>query len=212
MNRNDFGKDMSAAGESALPHGVPIASPERGDTVEGERLLLQRAQEGNREAFRLLVLRYSKQAYNVAYRFVGNHEAAQDITQEAFVKVYHALPSFRGEAEFSTWLHRIVVNLALTKKRLDQSKRRRLVRMETAISIGEEPRDDVVAHEQQSHVERALHELPTMQRAVVILRHLNGLSTRQVSRILNCSEGTVKTHLFRGLKALRRKLVFLQEG
>jgi DNA-directed RNA polymerase specialized sigma24 family protein len=63
----------------------------------------------------------------------------------------------------------------------------------------------------RAHVERALHELPTLQRAVVILRHIDGLSTKQVSRILQCSEGTVKTHLFRGLKRLRTKLDYLQE-
>ncbi|HTY57334.1 MAG TPA: RNA polymerase sigma factor, partial [Bacteroidota bacterium] len=74
---------------------------------------------------------------------------------------------------------------------------------------GEDPSrktDDV-----RAHIERALHELPTLQRAVVILRHMDGLSTKQVSRILRCSEGTVKTHLFRGLKKLREKLEFLQE-
>ena len=70
----------------------------------------------------------------------------------------------------------------------------------------------MITSEQRAHIERALHELPTLQRAVVILRHLDGLSTRQVSQILRCSEGTVKTHLFRGLKKMRRKLVFLQEG
>jgi RNA polymerase sigma factor (sigma-70 family) len=63
----------------------------------------------------------------------------------------------------------------------------------------------------RAHVERALHELPTLQRAVVILRHLNGLSTREVGNILHCSEGTVKTHLFRGLEKMRQRLQFLQE-
>ncbi len=203
---------MSAAGESALPNPMSFTSSAEGEHVEGERLLIQQAREGNREAFRLLVHRYSRQAYNVAYRFAGSHESAQDITQEAFVKAYLALPSFRGEAEFGTWLHRIVVNLALTMKRLERNKAHRHASMETAVTIADEPRDDVAAREQQSLVEQALHELPTMQRAVVILRHLNGLSTRQVSRILNCSEGTVKTHLFRGLKALRGKLAYLKEG
>ncbi len=203
---------MSAAGQPAPPNMVSLLLQTRSEHAEGERLLVEQAREGNREAFRLLVHRYNRQVYNIAYRFVGNHESAQDITQEVFVKVFHTLGSFRGEAEFGTWLHRIVVNLALTKKRIEHSKQRRCVNMETAIGIEAESGDEVVAREQQSHVEQALHELPTMQRAVIILRHLNGLSTRQVSRILNCSEGTVKTHLFRGLTTLRRKLSYLQEG
>jgi RNA polymerase sigma-70 factor (ECF subfamily) len=203
---------MSAAGEPAPPNTVSLPLQTGSEHAEGERLLVEQAREGNRDAFRLLVHRYNRQVYNIAYRFVGDHESAQDITQEAFVKVFHALGSFRGDAEFGTWLYRIVVNLALTRKRLEHSKQRRRVTLEIAIGIGVEPKDDMVAREEQSHVEQALHELPTMQRAVIILRHLNGLSTRQVSRILNCSEGTVKTHLFRGLKTLRRKLSYLQEG
>ncbi len=70
----------------------------------------------------------------------------------------------------------------------------------------------MTANDTRIYVERALHELPTLQRAVVMLRHMNGLSTRQVSRILDCSEGTVKTHLHRGLKKMREKLQFIREG
>ena len=86
--------------------------------VADEQQLIQQAKDGSHDAFRLLMQRYMKHAYNVAYRFVGDHDGAEDITQEAFVKVHAALSSFRGDAEFRTWLHRIVVNIALTKKRL----------------------------------------------------------------------------------------------
>jgi RNA polymerase sigma-70 factor (ECF subfamily) len=176
-----------------------------------EQQLIKQAKEGDHDAFRLLMERYIKQVYNVAYRFVGDHDSAEDLTQEAFVKVHTALPSFRGEAEFGTWLHRIVVNIALTKKRLNKIKLEREVRVQEIEHLADKDHHDaVIVQERQAHVERALHELPTLQRAVVILRHLNGLSTKQVGNILQCSEGTVKTHLFRGLKKMKSRLAYLQ--
>ena len=185
-----------------------MTSRPAGDADE-QHLILQ-AREGSHEAYRLLVNRHMKQAYDVAFRFVGNHEGAEDITQEAFVRAYHSLSRFRGEAEFSTWLYRIIMNLALNT--LKQTKRRarfevKDVDLDTVRSVEFNPeRSDMILH-----IERALHELPTLQRAAVILRHIDGLSTTQVSDILRCSEGTVKTHLFRGLKKLRTKLAFLRD-
>jgi len=175
-----------------------------------EQQLITEAKSGSREAFRCLVERYMKQAYTIAYGFVNDHHGAEEIAQDAFVRVYESLASFRGEAAFSTWLYRIVTNLSLN--RVNQMKRRREERLdgkhedmisETALGLSEDL--DVAGH-----IERALHELPTLQRAVVMLRHMNGLSTREVSKILHCSEGTVKTHLFRGLEKMRQKLQFLR--
>jgi RNA polymerase sigma-70 factor, ECF subfamily len=175
-----------------------------------EQQLITEAKGGSHEAFRCLVERYMKQAYTIAYGFVNDHHIAEEIAQDAFVRVYEALASFRGDAAFQTWLYRIVTNLSLN--RIHQMKRRREERVEgdplemisdNAAAVSE----DVDVAE---HIERALHELPTLQRAVVMLRHMNGLSTREVSEILHCSEGTVKTHLFRGLEKMRQKLQFLR--
>jgi RNA polymerase sigma-70 factor, ECF subfamily len=175
-----------------------------------EQQLINEAKSGSREAFRCLVERYMKQAYTIAYGFVNDHHGAEEIAQDAFVRVYESLSSFRGDAAFSTWLFRIVTNLSLN--RVTQMKRRREERLDgkhedminaTGFDV---PQDVDVA----GHIERALHELPTLQRAVVMLRHLNGMSTREVSHILHCSEGTVKTHLFRGLEKMRKKLEFLR--
>jgi RNA polymerase sigma-70 factor (ECF subfamily) len=176
-----------------------------------DQKLIQHAKDGDRDVFRIVMQRYMKHAYNLAYRFVGDHDSAEDVTQEAFVKVYAALANFRGEAEFSTWLHRIVVNIALTKKRLKKQHTEREVRYDDARAVATDTHHEaLVRKEQHLHIERALHELPTLQRAVVILRHVNGLSTKQVSDILQCSEGTVKVHLFRGLRKMRERLVYLQ--
>ena len=177
-----------------------------------EQELVSRAREGSREAFRILVERHMKHAYNVAFGFVGNHDDAADVAQEAFVRAHGALDSFREESGFGTWLHRIVMNLAMNRVKRNRSRAAREVGAgdpavrNAAADPGESGREEM-----QEHIERALHELPTLQRAVVILRHIDGLSTKQVSRILRCSEGTVKTHLFRGLRKMRSKLEFLQE-
>lgn len=175
-----------------------------------ERELILRAKEGSRDAFRLLVERHMKGAYDIAHHFLGDHEDAQDVAQEAFVRVHRSLDSFRGDAEFGTWLYRIVTNLSMN--RIRQRKSRARVEVRTVEAAGDLPdgagapidRPDLAGH-----IEKALHELPTLQRAVVMLRHLNGLSTKEVSSILNCSEGTVKVHLHRGLKKMKRTLHYI---
>jgi RNA polymerase sigma-70 factor (ECF subfamily) len=175
-----------------------------------ERQLLQRARGGDQSAYRVLVEQHMKQGYNVAFGFVHDHESARDILQEALIKAYEALPSFRGDAQFGTWLYRIVMNLSLNHVRaLSVRQRREAPRSENLALGSTEP--DFLNADHRDHIEQALHELPTLQRAVVILRHVEGLSTRQVSDIMKCSEGTVKTHLFRGLQKLRKRLAFLQE-
>ncbi|HTO95282.1 MAG TPA: RNA polymerase sigma factor [Bacteroidota bacterium] len=172
-----------------------------------ERQLISRARTGSHQAFRTLVERHMKHAYDVAFSFVRNHEDASDVAQEAFVRAYGALPSFREEAGFGTWLHRIVMNLAMNRAKRNRTRSAREVDAGEAAPAAEGPHGDDI----RGHIERALHELPTLQRAVVILRTMDGLSTKQVSDILRCSEGTVKTHLFRGLKKMRAKLEFLHE-
>lgn len=176
-------------------------------SADEQQLILQ-AKEGSHEAFRVLVERHMKQAYNIAYGFLDNHEQSEDVAQESFVRVFKSIASFRGDSEFSTWLYRIVTNLSLNRLKVERRRNAREVRqnehMEFAGTITDNSRDHV------AHIERALHELPTMQRAVVLLRHMDGLSTRQVSSILGCSEGTVKTHLFRGLQKLKKRLEYLR--
>lgn len=182
-----------------------------GEVVDDRRLVAE-ARGGDRAAFGMLVERHMREIYSTAYRFVRNHHDADEIAQETFVRAYEALTSFRGEAEFRTWLYRIAMNLSLNALKLN----RRRIEREGAEVNNETPSGDdglevVSNRELAGHLERALHELPTMQRATVILRHMHGLSTRQVSEILHCTEGTVKTHLFRGLEKLRKRLRYLNE-
>ena len=179
--------------------------------AQDEQQVVLQARSGSHDAFRVLVERYMKQAYNVAYGFVNDHDDANDIVQESFVRAYQSIGSFRGEAQFSTWLYRIVTNVSLNRTK---QKTKKMAREEThpevLLELGHYPlpaEDSDLA----MHIERAVHQLPTLQRAVVILRHINGLSTREVSSILKCSEGTIKTHLYRGLKKMKKKLQFLRD-
>ena len=176
-------------------------------TAADERQLVLRAKEGHHDAFTVLVQRYMRQAYNIAFGFVNDHDDAEDVAQESFVRIYRSLGGFRGDAEFSTWLYRIVTNLSLNRLRQNRHSAKREVR-EIDCPGGGPPPDNSEMH---ALIERALHDLPTLQRATVILRHLNDLSTRQVSEILQCSEGTVKTHLHRGLKKMKKSMRFLEE-
>lgn len=178
-----------------------------------EQQLIRQSRDGDHDAFRVLVERYMKQTYNVAYGFVRDHDDAEEITQDTFIRAHRSLASFRGDAELGTWLYRIAVNLSLNC--LNQRKRkaqRELITSEVMGSIGENSTDIHHSVDSRAHIERALHELPTLQRAVVILRHLDGLSTKQVSGLLRCSEGTVKTHLHRGLKKMRKILYYMKDG
>jgi RNA polymerase sigma-70 factor (ECF subfamily) len=188
---------------------IPIKNQKRMAAAD-EAVLIQQAKKGDPGAYRVLVERHMRQAYNLAFSFVNDHAGAEDIAQDAFIRAYRALPSFRGEAEFGTWLFRIVTNLSLNALRQRKPLVDREAAMESIPSSHDSTEDTAHREEIRAHTERALHELPTLQRAVVILRHFDGLSTRQVSSILGCSEGTVKTHLFRGLKKLRAKLEYLR--
>jgi len=179
--------------------------------ADRERQLILDAQEGSHEAFRDLVELHMRRVYDIAHGFVADHDDAEDIAQEVFVKVYHSLKNFRQESGFSTWLYRITTNTSLD--RLKQRKRSvaRLVPMEEAQITGVVMNQSAEQSGESVLIERALYELPTLQRAVVMLRHMDGFSTKQVSGILKCSEGTVKTHLHRGLKKMRKKLEHLKE-
>lgn len=179
--------------------------------ADRERQLIVEVQQGSHEAFRDLVELHMRRVYDLAFGFVGDHDDAEDVVQEVFVKVYHSIKAFRQDAGLATWIYRIAANTALD--RLKQRKRRnsRLVPMDESSMNALSVSSDIDHDESSARIERALHELPTLQRAVVMLRHLEGFSTRQVSDMLKCSEGTVKTHLHRGLLKLRIRLQDIKE-
>lgn len=167
---------------------------------------LERARGGDREAFRRIVETYRDHAYGLALRIVGSEADAEEAAQDAFVRVWRALPQFRGESRFSTWLHRVVVRCAY-----DVTARLR-VRREREEPLEPEPGDirepsrdppDPASRERERRVARLLEHLTEIQRAVVTLYYYEDQSVEDVARALDLPEGTVKTHLHRARAALR---------
>ena len=155
--------------------------------------------EGVQEAFRELLRRYRKSAMTLAYQMLGNGEDAEDIAQEAFVRVFQALPKFRGESAFSTWLYRIVTNLCLGRMR----RRRPTVTLEAV----PEPRaaDGPARQVAEGMLTReVLAGVPPELRVVLLLREQEGLSYREISGTLGLPMGTVRSRLSKGRKRFRK--------
>lgn len=185
-------------------------------TETTDAALVQRAQAGEVEAFRLLFERYYKRIYNTVYPIVGNASDAEDVVQEAFVKAYQALESLREGQAFLAWLYRIALNLARNAVR---DRRAQLWEsLDEHITWGDdslerqvadsapEPADVMEEREVQEVVRKAIATLSPAHREVIVLHHLQGLSVEEIAGIVGCSVGTVKSRLSRGRDALRRKL------
>jgi RNA polymerase sigma-70 factor, ECF subfamily len=181
---------------------------------EDDRGLVELARRGDRDAFGILVGRHQNRAFNLAYQMVRNREDALDIAQEAFARAFASLPAFKGEASFTTWLHRIVVNLAIDSLR---RKRRagETVYNDTQAAPeeqGAEPSapDDPAAVLESKQVRallaQGIAQLPPAQRAVLILREIEGLSYEEISRAVGCNVGTVMSRLFYARRKLQQAL------
>ena len=172
-----------------------------------ERELISRSCAGDLDAFDHLVRVHQDRIYNVAYRLTGNHEDASDAAQDAFVRAFQALPRFRRDAAFSTWLYRIATNAAL-----DLVRRRPAVPpMELSVDQPgpSDPEAEVHRREVHRRVHAAVGHLPAEYRAVVVLRGLQGLAYEEIARVLQIPIGTVRSRLSRGRETLRALLTDL---
>lgn len=181
-----------------------------------DRQLIERCRSGDREAFDELVRRYEKQAYNLAYRLSGNYDDASDVVVEAFVRVFQGLHTFRGEANFGTWLHRVVVNTFLDMRK--RSKGRQNVSLEEQLELDGDtftrriedtspgPEELVEKEEREEVLQRAIAQLPPERRILIVLYHFENLSYEEIAQMLNLPVGTVKSRLNRARLALREIL------
>jgi len=170
--------------------------------------LVRRAQQGDQTAFAELVRNHQNEVYTLALRLVNRHDLASDVTQEALIRAWRALPKFRGDAAFSTWLHRIVVNTAWTLRRRS--------RRHDAAPLDEESmqlRDKGVTPEQAGEVvdlraalKRELGALTYAQRSAVVMKDIYGWSHEEVAEALDISVTAAKVRLHRGRKRLRDRL------
>jgi RNA polymerase sigma-70 factor (ECF subfamily) len=179
-----------------------------------DRELVQRATRGDREAFGALVQRHQDRVFNLAYQIVRNREDALDVAQDAFVKAFASLSSFKGEASITTWIHRIVVNLAI-----DCLRRRRRGESvayddrlavpedgETAPPAPDDPESVLEARQRQALLARGIEALPPAHRAVLILREIEGLRYEEIARAVGCNLGTVMSRLFYARRKLQKVL------
>ncbi len=185
----------------------------------GEKLtdqeLVERVQRGDKKAFDLLVLKYQSRIVNLVTRFVRNQADALDVTQDAFIKAYRALPNFRGESAFYTWMYRIAVN---TAKNYLAVQARRPMDMEQDVSEIEQfdgdnalkeyatPENLLLRDEIQHTVIKAIEDLPEDLKVAITLREVEGLSYEDIAVAMDCPIGTVRSRIFRAREAIDKQL------
>jgi RNA polymerase sigma-70 factor (ECF subfamily) len=181
--------------------GVPRVEAGRG-LREDDRQAVEACQQGEREAFDRLVERYQRDVYRLCYRYVNNHQDANDMAQEVFLKAYRAIGKFRGDSAFSTWLYRIAVNTCLNFRSARRPPQEEL--SEHLADAGAGAAERLQADERSRLVRDAVRKLPEKQRATLILKIYHDLTHEEVARVLGASVGTVKANLFHALGNLRK--------
>jgi RNA polymerase sigma-70 factor, ECF subfamily len=175
--------------------------------------LVARSISGDADSFNELVIRWKRPIYALAYRTIGREEDARDVCQETFLRAFRALPGFRGQAKFSSWLYRIALNLCR-----DWMRRERrtpvvqtpedvdLMELAAAREPSESIEDRVARNDLSRLVERAMTLLPEEQRTAIVLKEYHGLTFQEIADLVGCPLSTVKTRLYQGLTVLRREL------
>ncbi len=177
----------------------------------GESDLIRRAQSGDTEAFGALVTRHERFVYNLALRVIGDAQEAEDLAQEAFVRAWLALANFRGQAQFRTWLFRIVTNLCYNRlpglrRELSAFGDDCLMEAPDDAPANADPAASLEASEQQANLHREIDGLPESYRLLIVLRYQQELSYEEIASVVNLPLGTVKTGLFRAKERLRLAL------
>jgi RNA polymerase sigma-70 factor (ECF subfamily) len=175
--------------------------------------LVARSVGGDAESFNELILRWERPIYALAYRTIGREQDARDVCQETFLRAFRALPGFRGQSKFSSWLYRIALNLcrdwARRERRspvVDAPEDVDLMDLAAAAEPSESVEDIVVRRDEIRGVERAMARLPEEQRTAIVLKEYHGLTFQEIADLVGCPLSTVKTRLYQGLTVLRREL------
>lgn len=183
---------------------------------QNEQILLERAKAGDVAAFEELIEGYQKKIFNLAYRILGNYEDAGDMAQEALIRIFRSIANFKEQSSFSTWVYRITTNVCLDEIRKKKNKKVISLDEEIRVEDGEMKRqimsDDMLPDEAaelkelRTSVNNAINSLPEDQRLVITLRDIQGLSYDEISSVLDCPSGTVKSRINRARQALKNVL------
>jgi RNA polymerase sigma-70 factor (ECF subfamily) len=176
--------------------------------------LVRRCQEGDVSAFQTLVERYQQRAVRLSYRYVKNQEDAEDIAQDAFIRVFRSIKDFRNESQFYTWFYRILVNLSLDHLRRNKQKGVEyqdgvLLRSQSAAEVqqkGSSPREQLWKKQRRIAITQAIETLPDDQRTTVVLREIDGLSYEEIAQVTKVPIGTVMSRLYYARRKLQDKL------
>jgi RNA polymerase sigma-70 factor, ECF subfamily len=191
--------------------GIPLTMAVLSFTEQEEANLVAASKKGDQDSFAQLVQQHQRRVFNLVFRMLQQYEEANEVTQETFLAAWQGLPSFRGDARFSTWLYRIAYNCAL--KQLEQRKRDKAIQIElqteemVASSTQEQRVDaEIESRARQALVHEQLANLPAKYRIVLVLRHLQDMTYEEMAEILTMPIGTIKTHLFRARNLLKERL------
>jgi RNA polymerase sigma-70 factor (ECF subfamily) len=208
--------DLALHWGAALPAAEPETPPKaKTGSSRGADDLLARLARRDEAAFAELIRHHFDRIYRIAWRVLGGAADAEDVAQEAFLKAYRALASFRGDSAFYTWLYRIAIN---TAKNALVSNRRRPVDFDldlqdpeqydrhARLKEGDTPEGVLLTEEIRNVVERAMEQLPEDLRTAIVLRELEGLSYEEIAEAMDCPVGTVRSRIFRAREAIDRKL------
>jgi len=188
---------------------------------EGDQQLVERVQKGDNRAFDVLVLKYQHRIYSLVTRFIRDPDEVQDVVQEAFIKAYRALPGFRGESAFFTWLYRIAIN---TAKNYLVSRSRRPPGADIDVEDAEYlesgaalrdlagPENQLMTEQLRAVIDKAIRALPEDLRTALTLREFEGLSYEEIAEVMRCPVGTVRSRIFRAREAVDHEILPLIEG
>lgn len=187
-----------------------------------DKQLVERVQRGDKQAFDLLVLKYQHRIIKLVSRYIRDPSDAMDVAQDAFLKAYRALPNFRGESAFYTWLYRIAINTAknylvmqsrhlLETEVTPESEEGEQFEFESTLKEYSTPENMVLTDEIQATIVAAIDDLPDDLRTAILLREVEGLSYEEIANVMGCPVGTVRSRIFRARESVDNRLKPLLE-
>jgi RNA polymerase sigma-70 factor (ECF subfamily) len=186
-----------------------------------DKEIVERFNSGDNSVFSVLADRYLNKAYQIAYGILGNKQDAEEVSQDVFLRIYKALPKFRGDAEFSTWMYRIAVNLAKNKYRWNKSRgSKKNISIQASLGNDEDsfsledrisdesplPDEKVELSEFEQNIMDEIEELPELYREALILRNVEEMSYEDIAKVLGCKLGTIKSRIARAREELKSRL------
>jgi len=209
-------RSRSGSIQPVARRGVPVTAE------ESDLVLVKRVQRGDKSAFDLLVRKYQHKVVKLVLRYVRNPAEAEDIAQEAFIKAYRALPQFRGDSAFYTWMYRIAINTAknslASRDRspiaydLDLTDPEESHSVQTKLQDPDTPEGMALTEEIRGIVNSAIEGLPEELKTAIVLRELDGLSYEEIAAAMECPVGTVRSRIFRAREAIDKRLREVFEG